>query len=99
VGDVFAVTLATLLTWHRRLVARKWNYISRRRLGRPRAAVAIRKLVLRIAADKPGVGHWRVQGERVKLGHWIAASTVWQILHDAAIDPAPAVRGRCGSSS
>jgi transposase InsO family protein len=30
-----------------------------------------------------------VQGELVRLGHRIAASTVWQILHDAGLDPAP----------
>ena len=30
-----------------------------------------------------------MQGELVRLGHPIAASTVWQILHDAGIDPAP----------
>src|SRR5204862_3289255 len=38
---------------------------------------------------EPGVGHRRVQGELIKLGHRIAPSTVWQILHDAGIDPAP----------
>jgi putative transposase len=88
-GEVFAVTPATLLAWHRRLVARKWDYASRRRPGRPRTAAAVRELVLRIAADNPAWGHRRVQGELVKLGHRIASSTVWQILHDAGIDPAP----------
>ena len=88
-GEVFAVTPATLLAWHRRLVARKWDYASRRRPGRPSTAAAIRKLVIRIATDNPAWGHRRVQGELVRLGHPIAASTVWQILHDAGIGPAP----------
>ena len=88
-GEVFAVTPATLLAWHRRLVTRKWDYTSRRRPGRPSTAAAIRKLVIRIATDNPTWGHRRVQGELVKLGHPIAASTVWQILHDAGIGPAP----------
>jgi transposase len=88
-GEVFAVTPATLLAWHRRLVARKWDYASRRRPGRPSTAAAIRKLVIRIATENPTWGHRRVQGELVRLGHPIAASTVWQILHDAGIGPAP----------
>jgi putative transposase len=88
-GDVFAVTPATLLAWHRRLVTRKWGYTSRWRPGRPSTAAAIRKLVIRIATDNPTRGHRRVQGELVRLGHPIAASTVWQILHDAGIGPAP----------
>jgi transposase InsO family protein len=88
-GEMFAVTPATLLAWHRRLVARKWDYASRRRPGRPSTAAAIRKLVIRIATDNPSWGHRRVQGELVKLGRPIAASTVWQILHNAGIDPAP----------
>jgi putative transposase len=88
-GEVFAVTPATLLAWHRRLVTRKWDYTSRRRPGRPPTAAAIRKLVIRIATDNPTWGHRRVRGELVRLGHPIAASTVWQILHDARMDPAP----------
>jgi transposase InsO family protein len=88
-GEVFPVTPATLLAWHRRLVARKWDYASRRRPGRPSTAAAIRKLVIRIATENPAWGHRRVQGELVRLGHQIAASTVWQILNDAGINPAP----------
>jgi hypothetical protein len=42
-GQVFAVTPATLLAWHRRLVADKWDYASRQRPGRPSTAAAIRK--------------------------------------------------------
>src|SRR6266480_1550287 len=92
-GEVFAVTPATLLAWHRRLIAHKWDYTSRRRPGRPSTAAAIRKLVIRMATENPTWGHRRVQGELVRLGHRIAASTVWQILHAAGIDPAPRRRG------
>jgi putative transposase len=92
-GEVFAVTPATLLAWHRRLVTRKWDHASRRRPGRPPTAATIRKLVSRIATDNPTWGHRRVQGELVKLGHPVAASTVWQILHDAGIGPAPRRKG------
>ncbi len=88
-AEVFAVTPVTLLAWHRRLVTRKWDYTSRRRPGRPSTAAAIRKLVIRIATEIPAWGHRRVQGELGRLGHPIAASTVWQILHDAGIGPAP----------
>jgi len=55
-GEVFIVTPAALLAWHRRLVARKWDYTSRRRPGRPSTAAAIRKLVIRMATENPRGG-------------------------------------------
>jgi putative transposase len=88
-GEVLAVTPATLLAWHRRLVTRKWDCTSRRRPGLPPAAAAISKLVIRIATDNPTRGHRRVRGELVRLGHPIAAATVRQILHGAGTGPAP----------
>jgi hypothetical protein len=88
-GPVFPVTPATVLRWHRRLVARRWDYSHRRRQGRPPTAASIRRLVLRMAVDNRLWGHRRIQGELARLGHRIAPSTVWEILTVAGIDPAP----------
>jgi putative transposase len=88
-AEIFPVTPATILAWHRKLVSRKWDYAARRRPGRPPTVAAIKQLIIRMATENPTWGHRRVQGELVRLGHHIAASTVWQILHDAGIDPAP----------
>jgi len=92
-AGVFSVTPATILAWHRRLVSRKWDYTARRQPGRPPTTAAIKKVVIRMAVKNPTWGHRRVQGELIRLGHHIAASTVWQILHDAGIDPAPCRSG------
>ena len=87
--QVLAVTPATVLAWHRRLVARKWTYPQRTRRGRPPAMAAIKKLVVAMARANPGWGHRRIQGELARLGHTIAHLTVWEILKMAGIDPAP----------
>jgi transposase len=84
----FFVTPATLLRWHRELVANKWTY-SRRRPGRPSTRRQVQDVVLRLAAENPTWRHRRIQGELVGLGHKVAASTLWLILHRAGINPPP----------
>ncbi|ROP41839.1 integrase core domain-containing protein [Saccharothrix texasensis] len=80
----------TVLRWHRDLLDRRHTAKSRpKRPGRPRTIHSIRLLVLRLAYENPAWGYRRIHGELLVLGIKIAASTVWQILQDAGIDPAP----------
>ncbi|MEE6312099.1 integrase core domain-containing protein [Plantactinospora veratri] len=83
----FFVTPATLLRWHRNLVARQWTYP--RQPGRPSTRAELRTLVLRLVQENPAWGCRRIQGELIGLGYRIAASTVWKILTQAGLDPAP----------
>ncbi len=88
-ADVFPVTPATLLAWHRKLAAKKYDTSKRRGPGRPPTISGIARLVVRLATENPLWGYRRIHGELTKLGVTVASSTVWEILHGAGIDPAP----------
>jgi putative transposase len=81
----------TVLRWHRDLVARRHARMSRfrRSRGRPRTVRSVRALVLRLVTENPSWRYRRVHGELLTLGVKVAASTVWAILREAGIDPAP----------
>jgi len=87
------VSPRTLLRWHTQLITRRWTY-PHRRPGRPPIAPPIRAPVLRMARENPRWRYRRIQGELVGLGQLIAASTVWTILKNAGLDPAPRRAGR-----
>ena len=84
----FLVTPATILSWHRQLVRRRWTTPGSRP-GRPAIPTGARALTVRLAIENPTWGYRRVHGELVGLGYQIGASTVWKILHAAGIDPSP----------
>src|SRR5258706_15551527 len=80
----------TVLRWHRDLIAAHHARISRpKRVGRPRTVRSVRLLVLRLARENSSWGYRRIHGELLVLGIRVAASTVWAILKEAGIDPAP----------
>jgi putative transposase len=87
--EIFPVTPATLLAWHHKLTARKYDTSWRRMPGRPPTVPSIARLVVRLAKENPLWGHRRIHGELTKLGVTVAPSTVWEILRAAGIDPAP----------
>jgi putative transposase len=86
--SAFSVRPETLLHWHRRLVARRWTY-PHRRPGRPPIECEVRELVVRLARENPSWGYLRIVGELRKLGVFVSASSVRNILVKAGLPPAP----------
>jgi len=88
-GICTLVTPDTLLRWYRRLIAKKYDGSRARRPGRPRTAVEIEELVIRMARGNPRWGYTRIRGALHNLGHEIGRSTIKRILLENGFDPAP----------
>ncbi len=85
---VLLVTPATLLRWHRELVARRWTYPAIGR-GRQGLAADVVDLVVRMARENPRWGYLRIVGECRKLGVVVSATSVRRILRRHRFGPAP----------
>ncbi len=72
------VTPDTLLAWHRKLIAAKWTYKSKR-LGRPGIMKEIRAHIVRMATENSSWGYCRIQGALKNLGHQVAATTIAKV--------------------
>jgi hypothetical protein len=84
----FAVSPQTLRRWHRALL--QGNRRRRgRRPGRPPLAAATCRLILRLARENPRWGYMRIQGELLKLGINVSATTVATMLRVSGLGPAP----------
>jgi hypothetical protein len=84
----FAVSPKTLRRWHRALLQRNRRR-RRRRPGRPPLAAGTRSLILRMGRENPRWGYVRIQGELLKLGITVSATTVATVLRASGLGPAP----------
>lgn len=82
------VTPQTLLAWHRRIVAKKYDS-SAKRMGRPRTKVCITNLIVQFARENRDWGYGSIEGALMNLGHDVGRSTIARVLKNAGIEPAP----------
>ncbi len=81
---------ATLLRWHRELVRKHWAAFGLRpRRGRPPISDELRNLILRLGRENPRWGDRRIQGELLKLGYQVSATTIRGVLRRHRVPPAP----------
>jgi transposase InsO family protein len=84
------VTPDTILAWHRKLVAQKFDGSERRKpLGRPKIAAELEVLIVRIAQGNRSWGYDPIVGALAHLGYTVRDQTVGNILKRHGLPPAP----------
>jgi len=78
----------TILRWHRKLVRRKWTFRRKGNLGRPCISSELEALIVLLAKENTRWGYDKIQGELLKLGHNLSATSVRSVLKRHRITPA-----------
>jgi len=80
----------TILAWHRRLVAQKFDGSQQRKAPwRPTINHELEALIVRLAQDNRSWGYDRIVGALANLGHTVSDQTVGNILKRHGLPPAP----------
>jgi len=79
----------TLLNWHRKLIAEKYDGSAKRRPGRPQVREEVQRQVVRMAKENRSWGYRRIQGALSHVGYKLAVSTIAEILRRHGIESAP----------
>ncbi len=80
----------TILAWHRRLIARKFDGSKKRKLpGRPKTEAELEALIVRLAKENRSWGYDRISGALANLGYTVSNQTVGNILIRHGLPPAP----------
>jgi transposase InsO family protein len=85
------VTPETILAWHRKFIAKKFDGSQQRKTpGRPLMDAELEALVVRLAQENRSWGYDRIAGALAPLGYTLSDQTVGNILKRHGIPPAPA---------
>lgn len=79
----------TILKWHRKLIAMKYDSSKNRKVGRPQISDELKRLIIKIAQANRSWGYIRLQGQLKYLGYKVSHKTIARILKEHGLEPSP----------
>ena len=79
----------TILKWHRKLIAMKYDGSKNRKPGKPRISEQLEKLIIKIAKYNRGWGYRQIAGQLKYLGYKVSHQTISNVLKRSGLTPSP----------